>query len=173
MHDNQLDRYNKIIDSRDGAKYKYRVFYKTGYVGDEDELQRITKLGWKLFGVKEIRDTFEEFQNSENDVLAYYARYCDAKYQQTTSISSKQPNDWCFEEWHTWLRLELTPRIDREFNGKVKMWFWTYQGRYASTGAYFGDLVFGKHEPVIEFFFRNGETIAANIHVYTSGRSMR
>lgn len=99
-HDNQLDRYNKIIDSWGGAKYKYRVFYKTGYVG-EDELQRINEPGWKLFGVKEIRDTFKEFQNSENDVLAYYARYCDTKYQQTTSISSKQPNDWCFEEWHT------------------------------------------------------------------------
>ena len=169
-HDNQLTRYNKVIDSWKDSKYKYRVFYKTGYV-DENELEQISKPGWKLFGVKEIRDTFEEFQNSENDVLAYYARYCDAKYQQTTSISTKQPIDWCFEEWHTWLRLELTPRIDQEFNGKVKMWYWTYQGRYASTGAYFGDLVSGKHEPVIEFFFRNGETITANVHVETLGAS--
>lgn len=63
------------------------------------------------------------------------------------------------------------PRIEREFNGKVKMWYWTYQGRYASTGAYFGELLFGKHEPGIEFFFRNGETITANVHVETLGAS--
>ncbi len=124
-----------------------------------------------LFGVKDIRYAFEEFQRSENDVLAYRVRYCDTKHQQTTSISTKRPNDWCFEEWHTWLRLALMPRINWEFNGKVKICYWNYQGRYASTDAYFGELLSGKHKPVIEFFFRSGETITVNVHVETLGVS--
>lgn len=50
-HGNQLIRYNKVIDSWKDSKYKYRVFYKTGYV-DENELEQISKPGWSYLALK-------------------------------------------------------------------------------------------------------------------------
>lgn len=136
---NQLEKYDGEIDKWNDQKYKYRIFYKTQFVGNE-ERERITKNNkWKIMDISAISSIFSEFTNSDNLVLKYYSLHV----KQVLSDLSNLPNisdakNWNFNQAASYFKKKV---LKNEALGKYKNCIesetGTYQGRYVSPRVYY------------------------------------
>lgn len=171
---NQLENYDKEIDKWNDQKYKYRIFYKTQFVGNE-ERERITKNNkWKIMDISAISSIFSEFTNSDNLILKYYSLHVT----QVLSDLSDLPNindaeNWNFNQAASYFKKKvLESNVLDKYKNRIATEDGTYLGRYIWFRVYYklDNVKFldrKKSEPneffnsnlcypLIEFIFRPG-----------------
>ena len=181
---NQLENYDKEIDKWKDQKYKYRIFYKTQFVNNE-ERERITKNNkWKIMDISAISSIFSEFTNSDNLVLKYYSLHVT----QVLSDLSDLPNisnaeNWNFNQAASYFKKKvLESNILDKYKSRITTEDGTYLGRYIWFRIYYKldnvKLLDPKKSkpndffdlnlcyPLIEFIFRPGNK-NKNVIIYT------
>lgn len=136
---NQLENYDKEIDKWKDQKYKYRIFYKTQFVNNE-ERERITKNNkWKIMDISAISSIFSEFTNSDNLVLKYYSLHVT----QVLSDLSDLPNisnaeNWNFNQAASYFKKKvLESNILDKYKSRITTEDGTYLGRYIWFRIYY------------------------------------
>lgn len=167
----QLKKYDKEIDEWNDQKYKYRIFYKTQFIGDE-ERERINKCNnWKIMDILTISSIFDEFSNSDNLVLKYYSLHIKQVLNDLVNLPNTDVKEWSFNQATSYFKNKV---LKNEVLGKYKNCIGsetgTYQGRYVSLRVYYklnngnysdpegskSDCFFDQNlcYPLIEFIFR-------------------
>lgn len=100
---NQLETYNDYIDKKlkeTEITKAFRIFYKTG-IFDDDELRRVKKAEWKIYGMKkeihemkEILNIWEEFENSQNVIIDMYVEHLNAINKIVNNKNPEIPDEY-------------------------------------------------------------------------------
>lgn len=155
---NQLKKYDDEIDKWNGQKYKYRIFYKTQFV-DNEERERITKNNkWKIMDIEAISSIFSEFTNSDNLVLKYYSLHVKQVLSDIVNLpNTDKVTEWNFNQATSYFKNKV---LKNEVLGKYKNYIGsetgTYQGRYVSLRVYYkldNDKYFDPKKPKPKDFF--------------------
>lgn len=160
-HDDQLKRYPSKVHCDEGSLYP--IYYKTGWM-DKKEREEVEKSGlWKAFGTEEAFAALGGFADAKNDILSDYVSHLGSIVRARENVASRPCAEWNFEEWRTYFRKELQPRIQNEVCPKISFSDWVYRGRYISFLSYFPFRLEGQSQPLIEFIFRPGAYIRASL----------
>lgn len=135
---NQLEKYDKEIDKWNDQKYKYRIFYKTQFVGDEERERIIKNNKWKIMDIKAISSIFSEFANSDNLVLKYYSLHVKQVLSDLVNLPNANAKEWNFNQATSYFKNKV---LKNEVLGKYKNCIESetgiYQGRYVSLRVYY------------------------------------
>jgi len=165
-HDNQLNEYAKTLKDRK-CNHIYKIYYKTDCIF-KTELEEIQRSNWLLFDIGKINSVFEEFINSDDEILSFYANNVNKKYKTSVSIPVISPTLWSFEEWAAYFKLKIAKIIEEKFNDKLEIYAKIYRGKLISLRFYHENSFYNKHRPCIEFCFNNSsDTIRPKIHIET------
>lgn len=154
----QLEKYDKKINQWNDRKYKYRIFYKTQFIGDE-ERERIYKCNnWKIMDILAISSIFDEFSNSDNLVLKYYSLHVKQVLSDLVNLpNTDKVKKWNFNKATSYFKNKV---LKNEVLGKYKNYIGsetgTYQGRYVSLRVYYkldNDKYFDPKKPKPKDFF--------------------
>ena len=181
---NQLEKYDGEIDKWNDQKYKYRIFYKTQFVGNE-ERERITKNNkWKIMDIEAISSIFSEFTNSDNLVLKYYSLHVKKVLSDLSDLPNiNDAENWNFNQAASYFKKKvLVSNVLDKYKNRIATEDGTYLGRYISLRVYlkldnekYLDRFGSKSNnfwdsnlcyPLIEFIFRPGNK-NKNVIVYT------
>lgn len=156
---NQLEKYNDYIDKKlkeTEITKAFRIFYKTGII-DDDELERVEKAKWEIYGMKEILNIWEEFKESPNMIIKMYVNHLYAlqeaikNEEMPSKYTTDKLNRW---EWYGFFYNTVVPRLNDKFkkrNVKIKCGL-VGQYSYAVICAWYKDK---KNIPYLEIRDRN------------------
>ena len=176
---NQLETYNDYIDKKlkeTEITKAFRIFYKTG-IFDDDELERVKKAEWKIYGMKkeihemkEILNIWEEFEESPNMIIKMYVNHLYAL--QEAIENKKMPSKYTTDklnrcEWYGFFYNTVVPRLNAKFkkrNVKIKCGL-VDQYSYAVICAWYKNM---KKIPYLEIRDRNcvNENIISRVLCY-------
>lgn len=162
---NQLETYNDYINKKlkeTEITEAFRIFYKTG-IFDDDELERVEKAEWKIYGMKEILNIWEEFKESPNMIIKMYVNHLYAL--QEAIKNKKMPSKYTTDklnrcEWYGFFYNTVVPRLNAKFksrNVKIKCGL-VGQYSYAVICAWYKNM---KKIPYLEI--RDRDCVNGNI----------
>ena len=123
-HDNQLNKYNKVLESWSNPyehKREIKVYYKT-YPMDEEETKKVNDAGWRIIPFKDIVAFWKGYIEHPNIIVKFYAEHI-CKIGESAEMSAK-PKDNDILAWKSF--------FDNKFKGLVEDHF---PNAYVYTGV--------------------------------------
>jgi len=136
-HSDQLKKYKDYINKEYKLiKNRHFIYYKTAIQGNN--IDKITKMGYSIFQIKEIFDLLNTYEagKSENDILKNYFDFIKGKSELYDNFKKVNVNEWddkAFQGFFYYLLLEIirNKRItkygfgyhDNPSGGHWSLWF--------------------------------------------------
>jgi len=125
IHDNQLERYKKIVEDEYKDKNRVFVYIKTG---NEPSCVKegIEKVGYKYISRKELLECFSA-DKSNNPIFQNYLTYIKGLEERTQSFKEKPVQEWDWDAWQGFYK---------ELESRIKVEEWAYVSN--QTGGFQG-----------------------------------
>ncbi len=128
VHDNQLDKYNNIIENsiknkgwdlnRLGCSSEnaVKVFYKTLWLSEE-EITAVKNAGWEIYDIFRINELFKELSNTNCVLLNQYIEHIKEIEQifSTKDMPKTSEKGLDLIKWKAYFEFELIPRLKNDF----------------------------------------------------------
>ena len=128
VHDNQLDKYNSIIENsiknngwdlnRFGCSSEntVKVFYKTLWLSEEEKTA-VENAGWEVYDIFRINELFKELSNTNCVLLNQYIEHIKEIEQifSTKDMPKTSEKGLDLIKWKAYFEFELIPRLKKGF----------------------------------------------------------
>lgn len=119
QHDNQLAKYNAILDEKDTLEWMAidkkeninRVFYKTD-INNADDIKACRDEEWTYYFIDDIIKLFNGIENTENEILDDYVEHLKWVHDNVTNVSNKPIENWDKINYRTFFYKLIMPFTD-------------------------------------------------------------